>query len=207
LTYAGHKLNKTVIICEGEHDVLLLSMILEHARKSYKKLFWKDIQKASSKNQEIVTIRQFLGHKGKGCEYLIKQDNNADDAVRSFFDVYKTSSDFSLKLVTDSDGDAGLRHIRRLMTEKLGHDVLQNDEKCENILRWKSNDWKPAVFFYPKIDGMKQGKLTDIVADAGCGNLAGCREIEKKKTMLEKYLLSREKWITDLERFLLDDDS
>lgn len=195
-------MKKTVVLCEGKHDVVLLSLLFERLGVKYKRVFWEDIQRCSAKSQESFVIRQFLRPGNRDGSVLIKQDKDADTACRSFFGLFKTGSDYSLKLVTDSDGDAGLRKVRRVMQDMVGRDVLAGDESCEYVQVWKCGGKGPAVFFYPRIDSGGQGKLTDIVAEAGCGNLAGCRDSDGWEEILSEYLSQGPEWIDDLAAFL-----
>lgn len=60
------------------------------------------------------------------------------------------------------------------------------------------------MFLYPKVDERETGKLTEIVKDDGFVNLAGCREDDERKRMLESYADSEPEWIKELERVLIE---
>lgn len=193
---------KTVILCEGVHDLILISLILEREERTFWAKRWEQIKSCSKNTPETTMISDFKGRRGAGVSFLIKQDEGIDFCIKSFWSLYPGYSGYDLKLVTDSDGFAASRKIRKMMDDLIHRDVLIADETLPNLFYFKGSEKKPAIFLYPCEDN--KGKLTELVKDAGCGDLAGTRDWGKRKVMLEKYLSLHPSWIEDLKRFLLE---
>lgn len=195
---------KTVVLCEGEHDAILISAVLDKAGKSCRPMSWSQIESYSRSNPESVLIKVFKSRKCRGISFLIKQDKNIDFCIESFWGLYQGYDGYDLKLVADSDGESGIRKVRRKMSDMLRKDVLQESVSMQNVLCFKNADMMPAVFLYPKVDLHRTGKLTEIVRDSGFGNLAGCRNHDEKCEMINRFVDAKPDWIKELERFLID---
>lgn len=195
---------KTVVLCEGVHDLLLISLILEREERTFWAKRWEQIERCSKQTPEATMISDFKGRRGTGVSFLIKQDKNVDFCIDSFWGLYPGYSGYDLKLVTDYDGFSAVRKIRKMMEDSIHRDVLIADENLPNLFYFKGSERKPAIFMYPCEDNRKVGKLTDLVRDAGFGDLAGCRDEDLRKEMLVEYLDSKPLWIEDLKRFLME---
>lgn len=196
---------KTVVLCEGVHDLALLSSLLQRKGRSCWQKKWDDIQKYSRNTPEATVISEFKSRRGTGVSFLLKQDQNVTCCIESFWQLYMTGYEgYDLKLVIDSDGDRSIRALRDNMIETLRKDVLLKDEEKENIFYFKGggSERTHAVFLYPKVDSQRTGKLTDIIREAGCGNLEGSRDEEARQRIITQYLDTQPSWITDLEAFL-----
>jgi len=197
--------SKTVILCEGVHDLTLISLILGRQNKTYWAKKWEEIEKYSHNTPpETTVISEFKSRRGQGVSFLIKQDKDVDFCIGSFWSLYENYNGYDLKLIIDSDGESSIRKIRQVMTGMSHRDVLQQSESCPNLLCFKNSERKPAVFLYPRIDARGTGKLTELVKEAGCGNLAGCRNEEGRTEMLKDYLEKGPEWIKDVEIFLIE---
>ncbi|MDD3908302.1 MAG: hypothetical protein PHF34_08835 [Bacteroidales bacterium] len=196
---------KTIILCEGVHDLTLISLILGRQKKTFWAKKWEDIEEYSHNTPpETTVISEFMGRKGQGISFLIKQDQDVDFCIESFWSLYENYNGYDLKLIIDSDGESSIRKIKQMMNGKIRRDVLQQSESCPNFLCFKNSERKPAVFLYPRIDERETGKLTELVKDAGCGNLKGCRNEDKRTEMLKDYLKMSHEWLTDVETFIME---
>ena len=164
---------------------------------------WRQIETCAREFPEASAISEFLGRRGRGISYLMKQDKNIDFCIESFWALYKNFEGYKLKLVIDSDGESGIRKLRDRMQTSIKKDVLIQDTQLENMFYFKGLAHFPAVFLYPKTSTVSSGKLTDLVRKEGCGNLAGCRDADERKDMLSNYLETKPEWIEEFTRFLL----
>jgi len=187
---------KKIILCEGVHDLALLSLLLTQMGLRYQAKDWNEIRKTSKKHAEITVIDNSLKRDNKIIPFLIKQDENVNTCIESFWELYKTGpSNYELMMVLDADGDGTRRQLIKMMMDQVKEDVLIQSPDSSNIHCWKKGLQKPAVFIYP-------GKLTDLVKDENCGNLSGCRDDAKRRKILNAYLEMNHAWINELNHFL-----
>lgn len=190
---------KTVVLCEGQHDLIFLSLLLKRAKRKIMSLNWDQISAASEyRSGETVVIQKFL-KPNEGSSVLIKQDENRDTCINHFFELYKGGDErYSLKMVLDSDGRITLRNLHKQMLQATQKDLLNKVSEYRFSLK---TDEASGVFLYPTT-------LTNEVSKITQKKLNLQRSADSQKPVLEEFLnLAKDvEWVKELERFLLDLD-
>ncbi len=188
---------KTVVLCEGQHDLIFLSLLLKRAKRKFMSKNWKQIDASGG---ETVVIRDFL-KPNEGSSVLIKQDENRDTCINHFFEPYKGGEErYSLKMVLDSDGGITWRNLHNQMQQETQKDLLNKVSEYRFSLKTEEPS---GIFLYPTT-------LTNEVLKITHKKLDNQHGVDSQKTVLKEFLdLAKDndiKWVKELERFLLDLD-
>ena len=185
--------DKTVVLCEGRHDLIFLSLLLERAGRGVLPKNWDQICRRSSKTPEQRIITDFLGPRER-MSILVKQDKDRDTCIHHFWMLYKSPDErYSLRMVLDSDNGVTLRNLKREMMRATQKDLLNYYSTC--IFPLKS-DTESGIFLYPTT-------LTEAVLEVTGKNLNQYHDGDSQKRVLEAFLEEEIEWVRELERFLM----
>ena len=183
---------KMVVLCEGRHDLIFLSLLLERAGRNVLSRNWDQICKKSDLSGERRVIQDFLRTRERSS-VLIKQDNNRDTCIHHFWMIYGYADErYSLKMVLDSDNGITLRNLRDEMQQATQKDLLNYYSTC--IFPLKA-DTESGIFLYPTT-------LTEAVLEVTGKNLNQYHNGDSQKRVPEAFLEEEIEWVRELERFL-----
>ncbi|MCZ0861014.1 hypothetical protein O0S10_07215 [Methanocorpusculum sp. MG] len=184
---------KTVVLCEGRHDLIFLSLLLKRARRKFLPMDWDNICRQSEVSGERRVIQDFLRHQERSS-FLIKQDNNRNTCITHFWIIYGYADEkYSLKMVLDSDNGLTLRGLKAEMLRATQKDLLNQCSDCSFSLKTEE---KSGFFLYPTT-------LTESVLAVTGKNLNNFHDGDSQRKVLEEFLEEEVKWVGELERFLL----
>lgn len=183
---------KTVILCEGRHDLIFLSLLLERAGRKFLPKNWDQICGRSEISGERRVIQDFLRTRERSS-VLIKQDNNRDTCINHFWMIYGYADErYSLKMVLDSDNGITLRNLKEEMLCATQKDLLNRDSACGFSLKTEEES---GIFLYPTT-------LTESVFEVTGKNLNNFHEGDSQRKVLEEFLEEEVEWVGELKEFL-----
>lgn len=186
--------SKTVILCEGRHDLIFLSLLFERAERKYLSRNWDQICEKSDLSGERKVIQDFLRTRERSS-YLIKQDDNRDTCINHFWMIYGYGDEkYSLRMVLDSDYGITLRNLKTEMLRTTQKDLLNQCSDCSFSLKTEAES---GVFLYPTT-------LTESVMEVAGKNLNNYHGGESQRRVLEEFLEGDVEWVRELERFLFE---
>jgi hypothetical protein len=137
---------KNVVLCEGIHDLILISLLLEKKEIRYDKITHEELVKPKQRSPESNKIRDFLKTINKSYKYLIKDEGGYPRCIDNFLYLYQERSgdEYTMYLILD-DG----KPLTKLKTDSVNRfhkDIL--DKQSENFYLTKDK-WKHRVFIIP----------------------------------------------------------
>ena len=184
---------KMVVLCEGRHDLIFLSLLLERAGRNVLSRNWDQICKKSDLSGERRVIQDFLRTRERSS-VLIKQDNNRDTCIHHFWMIYRYADErYSLKMVLDSDNGITLRNLRDEMQQATQKDLLNSVSVCSFSLKAEAES---GIFLYPTT-------LTKSVFEHTGKNLNNLHDGDSQRNVLGEFLERDVEWVRELERFLM----
>lgn len=185
---------KRIVLCEGKHDLILFSLLLQKHRIPFDAKTWGQIQARSKNSGEITTIRDFLGRRGRGKSLLIKEENGRDNCIEHFSLLYRYGDDrYSVKVIMDNDGGYCLKTLQQKLRDNQKDVRLSQMDKYQYAL---TTSKMYQIFIYPTT-------LTQSVLDTLGKNTELTHGDEKLSQLFKMYLERSPEWIKDLEKFLL----
>lgn len=168
-------IEKKVILCEGNHDVIFFSILLEHRRIKYDKIDQRELSNPRQRAPETSKIREFLGTRGKSYKFLIKDEHGWSNCVKNFIILYEDEDvRYRIYLILDADSPA-LDRLKEDTTKRFGGDIL--NKKTENYYLTKDKI-NHRIFFVPeslesqvytitrkKIDGRNHDEIKIILEE------------------------------------------
>lgn len=184
---------KTVVLCEGRHDLIFLSLLLERAGRTFLRRNWDQICKRSDVSGEQRVIKDFVRLRERSS-FLIKQDNNRNTCINHFWIIYGYADEkHSLKMVLDSDNGLTLRGLKAEMLRATQKDLLNQCSDCSFSLKTEEES---GIFLYPTT-------LTESVLAVTGKNLNNFHDGDSQRKVLEEFLEEEVEWVGELEKFLL----
>lgn len=143
---------KTVVLCEGVHDIDFLKVLLETNGETVMSMEWKYIVNLSSRNQELRLIDMFMS-KNNNKTILLKGENGRDNCIDSFLELlFNNESDkYSLKMIIDSDNGKVMKLFRYRILEYTNKDYFMLMDGSDCIYTFK-NTGVPVFYIYPGKD-------------------------------------------------------
>lgn len=184
---------KMVVLCEGRHDLIFLSLLMERAGRNVLSRNWDQICKKSDLSGERRVIQDFLRTRERSS-VLIKQDNNRDTCIHHFWMIYGYADErYSLKMVLDSDNGITLRNLKDEMQQATQKDLLNSESVCSFSLKAEAES---GIFLYPTT-------LTKSVFEQTGKNLNNLHDGDSQRNVLGEFLERDVEWVRELERFLM----
>lgn len=184
---------KTVVLCEGRHDLIFLSLLLERAGRKFLPKNWDQICERSEISGERRVIQDFLRTRERSS-VLIKQDENRNTCINHFWMIYGYADErYSLKMVLDSDNGLTLRGLKTKMLCATQKDLLNQCSDCSFSLKTEEES---GIFLYPTT-------LTSSVLEVTGKNLNNFHDGDSQRRVLEEFLEEDIEWVGELERFLI----
>jgi hypothetical protein len=145
---------KKVIFCEGVHDLILISILLDQRQISWDKITYDellDLRQKRQRDPESNKIRDFLKTVNGHYKFLIKEESGFPRCIDNFIYLYgdKTGDQFKMLLILDSgnfESKKPLTKLKKDSVDQFHKDIL--DKKSENFYETKDK-WKHRIFFIP----------------------------------------------------------
>ena len=183
---------KRVVLCEGQHDLIFLSLLLGEEKQSVVSKNWEQICGASQLNGERVTIHNFLRSR---CDasFLLKQDENRNTCIHHLWSIYTYEREYPIKAVLDSDNGVTLDTLKHEMQIRLRKDLL--NPVSPNLFRVKKEE-ESGIFLYPVTLTKEVKRVTGKALDS-------VRGVDAQKEILQEFIANAPKWVDELREFLL----
>jgi hypothetical protein len=110
---------KMIILCEGQHDCLLLQEILDDFSLKYAT---KEEIAKPKQNGEWNIILDF--YRDSKLKFLIKDENGKNRCIDNFCELYDMDKGRKMAVILDSDGGSTLKLFRKRAKDILGKDIL-----------------------------------------------------------------------------------
>lgn len=137
---------KTVILCEGVHDLIFFSILLEQKGIRYQLVHNKDLTESRERTPESNKVRDFIGRRGRGVQILIKDEDGWKNCIDNFVILYEDMNPkYRLVLCLDDDQKTRER-LKRAASERFRKDILLQQSEFS----FQTKDAiKHQVFFIP----------------------------------------------------------
>ncbi|MBQ3011810.1 MAG: hypothetical protein IJD81_11520 [Oscillospiraceae bacterium] len=183
---------KRVVLCEGQHDLIFLSLLLGAENQSVVSKNWGQICGASDLSGESVTIKNFLRSRCT-ASYLLKQDENRNTCIHQMWIIYSYEREYPIKVVLDSDNGVTLDTLKNEMHKKMRKDLL--NQESSNLFRLKKEE-ESGVFLYPVTLTKEVKRVTGKALDS-------VRGVDLQKEILQEFISNAPEWVHELRDFLL----
>jgi len=121
---------KSVILCEGDHDILFLSQLIENKKIPYEVISREQLQHSHLRSPETYYIKQFLRPKNCKNKFLLKNEDGYSRCIKSFTFLYENKDQrFLLMLCLDSSPQ-NLENLRSTIKKHLHRDILLKFGNC-----------------------------------------------------------------------------
>jgi hypothetical protein len=138
--------SKKVVLCEGVHDLILISLLLEQKGICFDKVTHEELINTRERSPESNKIREFLKPTNKICKYLIKEEGGYSRCVDNFINLYedKDGDQYAMFLILDSGKP--LIKLKNDSVERFRQDIIT--KQSENFFMTKDK-WHHRIFFIP----------------------------------------------------------
>lgn len=185
---------KKIVLCEGKHDQILISLLLKRNNIPFSTKTSTQINNKSEHSGEMIIIREFLGNEGKGKSQLIKEENGRDNCIFHFSSLYGTRDErYSLKVILDNDEGHCYDKLRNIIETEHENVHLSSISDYRYSLT-KSDAFQ--VFIYPNT-------LTASVIEILNKNPNDYHGEKNLTQLFTRYLSQAPPWISELESFLM----
>ncbi|MCP1661546.1 MAG: hypothetical protein D5R99_03695 [Methanocalculus sp. MSAO_Arc1] len=187
---------KTVILCEGVHDLIFFSILCEQNGIQYDTVYHKELRESRERTPESNKVRDFLGRRGRGIQALIKDEDGWQNCIDNFVILYEDMNPrYRLFLCLDDDQKTRTR-LKDATKARFRKDILLKQSAC-SFLTKDAN--RHQIFFIPGSleKQIKQitGKNPDLKGDDGRRHITEfidqCRREESPWLLELESLLSR----------------
>jgi hypothetical protein len=168
--------DKTVILCEGVHDLIFFSILLDQNGFNYKMIRNHELTETRERTPETNAIMHFLSRKGKGIRFLLKDEDGCTKCIDNFTILYEDKDDrYQIFLCLDGDQN-NLSRLRRSIQERLRKDILV---RVSDHAFHTKDPMKHHVFFIPDSLERQVQSIAGINLDAQSSD-------EKKREVLNR---------------------
>ncbi|MCP1715818.1 hypothetical protein J2T58_001689 [Methanocalculus alkaliphilus] len=187
---------KTVILCEGVHDLIFFSILLDQKGISYRSVYNRELTETRERTPETNTIRRFISRKGGNTKFLIKDEDGWKNCIDNFVTLYEDMNPkYRLLLCLDDDQKTRER-LKRATNERFRKDILLQQSE---FLYQTKDEMKHLVFFIPGSleRQLRQitGKNPDLKGDEGRSTLT---------SFIDQCRREDAPWLSALETILSD---
>lgn len=120
---------KKVVFCEGIHDAILISILLDQKDISYDKITHEELLKSGERTPENNKINEFLRSRNRSYKYLIKEEGGYPRCIENFIILYEDKDDrYTMFLVIDAPA---LTKLKKDTSHRFSKDILV--KKSENF--------------------------------------------------------------------------
>lgn len=185
---------KRIILCEGKHEIILFSLLLQKHEIPFDTKTWGQVQSRSKNSGEVVTIRDFLGKRGHGKSQLIKEEHGRDNCIKQFSLLYGYGDEnrYSVKVIVDPDGGYCLNKLKQKMREDHKGVTLSQIDEFQYTLTTSD---RYRIFIYPTTLTQSVWDTLKIKTDFKHGD-------DELYQLFKRYLEHPPEWINALEDFL-----
>ena len=185
---------KKVILCEGIHDAILFSIILDIRNIRHKIVTHEELEETREAHPENNKINDFLGRKGQTFKCLMKDENGYAKCVDSFIELYKDKDErYLLFIILDSPA---FSYLKSKTQDSLKRDILT--KKSNNFYETKDK-MNHRVFLIP--DSLEK-QCKEIT-----GKNLDLQDRDGMKILLEEFVRlckSRQvDWYIELEKIIM----
>jgi len=172
---------KTVVLCEGLHDQLLMERILIRREIRFSSISRESLQSSNIRNAQGIFIHNFIGsRRDLGGKYLLKDEMNASYCIDAFIELISAVPSYRLILLVDRIGPNGkdaLEIIRNETQRKMRRDILiQHDE----IWFSTKNPSNHNCILTPS-------SLEDLIREVTGSNIYNCRR-ERRDQIIDDFI-------------------
>lgn len=191
--------DKTVILCEGVHDLIFFSILFDQNRIKYKMIRNDELTETRERTPETNAIMNFLSRKGKGIRFLLKDEDGCIKCIDNFTFLYEDKDErYQIFLCLDGDQN-NLSRLRRTIQERLRKDILI---KLSDHAFQTKDPMKHQVFFIPDSLERQVRSIAGINIDAQSSD-------EKKReafiTFIEMCQSREIQWFLELRTALFSE--
>lgn len=185
---------KTVILCEGVHDLIFFSILLEQKGIRYQLVHNKELIESRDRTPESNKVRDFIGRRGRGIQALIKDEDGWKNCIDNFVILYEDMNPkYRLLLCLDDDQKTRER-LKRAASERFRKDILLQQSECSFLTK---DAIKHQVFFIPGSLETQVKKITGITSD-----LKGDEGRRILTSFIDQCQRERTPWFLELESLL-----
>ncbi|MDD5188092.1 MAG: hypothetical protein PHF57_07780 [Methanoregula sp.] len=186
---------KKVILCEGIHDVLLFSIILEQKRINHKIVTHDELEQTREAHPENNKINDFLGRKGHSLKFLMKDENGYAKCVDSFIELYKDKDEsYLMFLILDAPA---FSYLKSKSLAELKKDILK---KITNNFYQTKDKINHRIFLIPE--------SLEIQVKQIIGKNLDYQDRDRLKRILEEFIIKCRKdnidWYFELENIIIN---
>lgn len=189
---------KTVVFCEGIHEAMLLSLILDERGNNSRIITHESLQNSRESTPENNRINEFLGRKGNSLKFLLKDEGGDKKCVSSFIELYK-DKDESYSVIVFVDAPVYNYFKEKAFDELKRHILKQESENLFSTRDSKSPRTIHRIFFTPI-------SLEHQVQEITGKNIYN-QERDEQKAILKQFIsecrLRRIDWFLELEKIVL----
>ncbi len=137
---------KTVILCEGVHDLIFFSILLEQKGIRYQQVYNKDLTESRERTPESNKVRDFIARRGRGIQTLIKDEDGWKNCIDNFIILYEDKNEQYRMILCLDDDQSTRERLKRAASERFRKDILLQQSECS----FQTKDTiKHQVFFIP----------------------------------------------------------
>ena len=189
---------KTVVFCEGIHEAMLLSLILDERGNNSRIITHESLQNSRESTPENNRINEFLGRKGNSLKFLLKDEGGDKKCVSSFIELYK-DKDESYSVIVFVDAPV-YNYFKETAFDELKRHILKQESENLFLTRdSKSPRTIHRIFFTPI-------SLEHQVQEITGKNIYN-QERDEQKAILKQFIsecrLRRIDWFLELEEIVL----
>lgn len=139
--------NKKIVLCEGIHDVILFSILMDEKGINYLTITHEELSETRERAPETNIINKFLGTKGRKSKFLIKDEGGKPNCIDNFINLIEDKDErYLIFLFLDSNSNT-LEKLKTGTRSRFNRDVL--DRKTQNYFLTK-DQFKHRIYLIPK---------------------------------------------------------